>query len=650
MAVVDPAALSNKELKAWISKISNNVGRWRRLFAAALPEIRRRKIWLKEGFADIYHYSSVKVSFNKKLVTRILNIFDSIEKFSSLKILFTKGTVGWAKFEIVAPVLNNSNCKYFAERLQQDTSDVLDKIVKKIKARREGEQTSRDETSLASRLATAPAPATATAPATGTPALELSLDTLPNSKVYANTKEAYQSSLTYSSSPSLKPIAEQSPIFEMNTLFEIAAHQSRESRPCLACGHVPGDRVRKRGGREQDALYADPVIIEIFHRFLTHWQQKDKTKRMSDVLERVALFAMHKGIDFPAPELPEMQQESPSSEDASPKDSNASPKDSNVSGKGEDVSGKGEDVSGKGEDGSNKNSPKTFDWTKKSRWHERPYVQIIYYDVKTGACLTPTYKGRLPVDQSELENRPAIDESPIDLEKLRIQMKEYAAKYMERCRANGVDPGGYIPLPIQKYIFLRSGGICEFPGCNERAERFHHAKRKSVDPDCDPDGIPHVGLGCHNLFHASAVANELGPFDEFEIRLESQDGSEGEDERNRVDRQFREARDRAVNGDYVGLDDDCDAAADATAAAEGGGDADAADAADAAAAAAEGGGENDSHNDGTVDADNRGGNGGSNNRDNSNGSINIASKDKESETEEDDAEEYRESVKICLGN
>lgn len=159
-----------------------------------------------------------------------------------------------------------------------------------------------------------------------------------------------------------------------------------------------------------------------------------------------------------------------------------------------------------------KSGKRTFDWKSQSRWWERPFVQVIKCDVKTGACYTPTYKGMLKVSEKELEYRPALAESPIDLEKMRLEMKEYAAKYMEKCLASGKDPGEYIPLPIQKYVFLRSGGFCEFPGCQERGERIHHLKRKSIDPDCDPDGL-------------------------------------GEDKaRIRVDKQYREMRDGSVKG------------------------------------------------------------------------------------------------------
>ena len=76
----------------------------------------------------------------------------------------------------------------------------------------------------------------------------------------------------------------------------------------------------------------------------------------------------------------------------------------------------------------------------------------------------------------------------------------------------------HIPNKIQKYICDRSGNVCEYPGCNRRADLFHHIDRFATHHCHDPDKIRHFCKGHHDLAHRGLIENEDKPPEFWEIR------------------------------------------------------------------------------------------------------------------------------------
>ena len=468
-----PSNLSDKQLKAKIAEISNNLYEWRNLFLRLLPEVYYRRLWDDGKFMNVYHFAAVKACLSRDTVNRVINMHKRIVNFPSILNLFDEEKVGWSKIEIVASVLDKENEPYFAKRLLEDAASTLKRIVKKIK----GKDSPEEEKPLPGANQDKPGDGTEKGKeTTPLPASETTTDSKGNqtSQRDENTKTTAES--------------DKGPI-------------------CESCGHVAGDITHSSGGRELVTLHVDPLVADLYRRLLVEWKKKDVKVRMCDVLEKVALYAFRKGLDVEA--LLAASNKSSKQEQGGDKEDNTFPKQD------------------------------------ENKWWLRQGVQVINYDVKTGACFTRSSSGYQLVKEQEVAYVTSCDKDPIDLAQMRLKAKKYAAEYLRKRLEEGKDLTDYIPVLIRDYLWLRSGGgFCEFPGCRNRAVRIHHLKRFELDPDCDPDGLIYVCQHCHDLFHDSAVANELRPFNEFRVRIEYTDGSPGEHERNRVDAAYRQFRNR----------------------------------------------------------------------------------------------------------
>ncbi len=77
----------------------------------------------------------------------------------------------------------------------------------------------------------------------------------------------------------------------------------------------------------------------------------------------------------------------------------------------------------------------------------------------------------------------------------------------------------HIPVKIRCYVEKRSGGRCEFPGCQRKGEIFHHTQRWSSEKVHDPGRIRLLCKNHERLAHQGLIANEKGPPETWRIRL-----------------------------------------------------------------------------------------------------------------------------------
>ena len=478
----NPEELTDKELLVKMDELSSKVHFSRNRFIAYLPEIKKRRLWDDGRFTSVFHYANVKACLTDGTIERVFKTYDKVQEYPEILKLFQKAVVGWSKIEIVASVLNKRNARHFASRLLNNTTSTLKRLAKNIRQRNSG----KSEVGSANKRANS-----GVSSAIGG-----------NNNSIRHADRAKDSALQVTL-PIVGAEAQSRPASNVTqaSLLDKAAVTSQK----------PGY------SRRLVSLNVTPVVRDMYERLLHKWKQKDNKITMNEVAERVMLSALEMGVDLTF-------------------DSNKGPGQ-----KADDSTDNG----GTSEKTSEKKSVKAKKSTSASKaraWWKRPYVQIVNYDVATGAFLTKTYNGWERVCDKEFAYREAVRSEPIDLKLLRLEAKEYAADYIRKHILAGKEITDYIPEFIKYFIELRSQGFCEFPGCNKRGCKIHHLKRFCLDPDCDPDGLIFLCEECEKLFHDGVVEGEFGPFENFKIKEDYVPQTKGEKERAQIDQKVQSWR------------------------------------------------------------------------------------------------------------
>ena len=537
----NPQKMTDKELVAKVKELTDVIYISRDQFIACLIEVKKRKLWDNGRFLSIFHYAKVMACLTEDVTERVFRMYDRIKDYPHILKLFLEAKVSWSKIEIVARVLNKRNARHFAQRLQTNRTSTLKRLVKNIRKRNKRKKERQDGSSKSKETKR---PVTASPEGQGASGRSASQTTVLGA--------AHQSRANGDKEEMAKPEPVAAPTSTQNSFAfsqsDASAGQGRifgndetaankEAVSCEACGHVKGDSVKRGRGRRLVPMMVTPAVRDMYERLLSKWKRKDRKVRMNEVAERVMLAALEMGIDLTF-------------------DSECGPDPASDGGpckRGEGEASKSkaeEDESGTkpSKKSVNKNESRKVKPASRARaWWKRPYVQIINYDVATGAFLTKTYDGWERVCDKDLAYREALT-TPVDLKQLRLEAKEFAAEYIRKHILEGKDITDYIPEFIKYYIELRSQGFCEFPGCKNRACTIHHLKRFGRDPDCDPDGLGNFCDECEKLFHDGAVKNEFGPFKGFKIREDYIPKTKGEKERANIDAKVRKWRKKSKEG------------------------------------------------------------------------------------------------------
>ena len=125
--------LNNKELYSRCLELSGMIKKYRNQFIALLPEVAARRLYLEHGMHSIYEFAAKLGCLSNKTVDRVLNISAKIEILPSIKEKFVAGEIGWAKLEVIAPVLTIENETEFANKLPTLSIDAARTLVREIK-------------------------------------------------------------------------------------------------------------------------------------------------------------------------------------------------------------------------------------------------------------------------------------------------------------------------------------------------------------------------------------------------------------------------------------------------------------------------------------------------------------------------------------
>lgn len=111
------AALSDKELYKKCQEYGLNAKVWLRKFEALLPEVMRRGLYKKRGFASIHEFAGKLAGMSHEKVNTVLRVAGHLEDKPALRALFEEGKVGYSKIQKVLSVVTSENEAQWAEKV-----------------------------------------------------------------------------------------------------------------------------------------------------------------------------------------------------------------------------------------------------------------------------------------------------------------------------------------------------------------------------------------------------------------------------------------------------------------------------------------------------------------------------------------------------
>lgn len=107
---------------------------WRNRFRTLLPEVERRKLYLRKGFASIYEFGKKLAGLSEAQVSESLNIAPRLHDKPELKNLLESGEVSINKIARIIPIATPENEKELAEKAQLLPLSALKTFVRDMRA------------------------------------------------------------------------------------------------------------------------------------------------------------------------------------------------------------------------------------------------------------------------------------------------------------------------------------------------------------------------------------------------------------------------------------------------------------------------------------------------------------------------------------
>ncbi len=126
---MEASKLSDSELYELCKMYGGQSRAWMRKFEGLLPEVCRRRLYKRRGFAGIYEFAGKLAGMSHEKVDKILRIASRLEDKPELKNLLESGEVGWSKIEKVTWVATPESDKKWAESVKELDSRSLDILV-----------------------------------------------------------------------------------------------------------------------------------------------------------------------------------------------------------------------------------------------------------------------------------------------------------------------------------------------------------------------------------------------------------------------------------------------------------------------------------------------------------------------------------------
>lgn len=109
--------LSDSELYKRAQEYGLQSKQWLRKFEGLLPEIYRRRLYKRRGFASVHEFAAKLAGMSHEKVNRILRLATHLEDKPTLKTIFESGAVNYSKIEKVVYVATAKNEGLWAEKV-----------------------------------------------------------------------------------------------------------------------------------------------------------------------------------------------------------------------------------------------------------------------------------------------------------------------------------------------------------------------------------------------------------------------------------------------------------------------------------------------------------------------------------------------------
>ncbi len=123
--------LSDKELHEQAKKYGKISRMAQREFAAFLPEICKRKLYLDHKFITISHYAAVIGGLTKETVGKVLTLHEKLQDKPILWALMVEQ--GWSKLSVISNVAKAETQEFWKEKVETMSKSTLETFIREIK-------------------------------------------------------------------------------------------------------------------------------------------------------------------------------------------------------------------------------------------------------------------------------------------------------------------------------------------------------------------------------------------------------------------------------------------------------------------------------------------------------------------------------------
>ena len=116
--VVKISELSDQELYEKCRQYGLNARTWSRKFAGLIPEVARRRLHKRRGFASIQQFGNMVGGLSEYTVDKILHLAEKLKDKPRLLAMLESGEEGWSKIAKVAYVATVETDEMFAEKIK----------------------------------------------------------------------------------------------------------------------------------------------------------------------------------------------------------------------------------------------------------------------------------------------------------------------------------------------------------------------------------------------------------------------------------------------------------------------------------------------------------------------------------------------------
>lgn len=108
---------------------------WRQRFAGLLPEVFKRRLYIRCGFGSIHEFAAKLGGMSERSVAKVLNLSRRLEDKPILKNMLESGEQSWSKIEKVAFIADAQNEKELAEKVKELPQPALEAYVQNIRGK-----------------------------------------------------------------------------------------------------------------------------------------------------------------------------------------------------------------------------------------------------------------------------------------------------------------------------------------------------------------------------------------------------------------------------------------------------------------------------------------------------------------------------------